>query len=207
MFAENTFSMMLAANYFSRMHALSQDPWGLRTRWHESRKRRITRAALPRRHYDAAFELGCSVGELGATLAPLCDSYLAWDRSRVARKAAARRLAHFAHARVECADARRRWPDATFDLIILSEIGYYFDEAELANIVARCRASLRSSGTLLGCHWRHRVDHCPLSGDRVQAIIGEVAGLRPWLRHVEDDFRLDVWCDADKSVACDEGPL
>ena len=81
---------MLAANYFSRMHALSRDPWGLRTRWHESRKRRITQAALPRRHYDAAFELGCSVGELGATLAPLCDSYLAWDRSRVARKAAAR---------------------------------------------------------------------------------------------------------------------
>ena len=105
---------------------------------------------------------------------------------------------------MECADARRRWPDATFDLIILSEIGYYFDEADLANIVAHCRASLRPSGTLLGCHWRHRVDHCSLSGDRVQAIIGEVAGLRSWVRHVEDDFRLDVWCDADGPVTRDE---
>jgi SAM-dependent methyltransferase len=85
--------MSLGTGYFDQMYAAADDPWGLATRWYETRKYALTMALLPDRHYQDAFEPGCSVGVLTGMLASRCGQVLAWDASRAAVRAAAARTA------------------------------------------------------------------------------------------------------------------
>ena len=65
------------------------------------------------------------------------------------------------------------WPGGTFDLVVLSEIGYYFELDELA---APATASLDPGGTLIAAQWlRNSADHV-LHGDEVHAARGRDAG-------------------------------
>src|SRR3712207_9394004 len=101
----------------------SPDPWGFRTSWYEQRKREIVVASLPRRRFGSCWELGCSVGELTAALAPRCDRLLATDGNAVAVTEARGRVTEFAHVTVEQQIHPEDWPRETFDLIVFSELG------------------------------------------------------------------------------------
>ncbi len=61
------------------------------------------------------------------------------------------------------------WPDGEFDLIVISEVAYYLNEAQLAGLVARLTASLAKGGTVIACHWRRPIEGWPHSGDHVHA--------------------------------------
>ena len=52
---------------FDRLYRGGTDPYGLRTRWYEMRKRAIVLAALPRARYARAFEPACGIGVLMVT--------------------------------------------------------------------------------------------------------------------------------------------
>ena len=54
--------MSVDSRYFEGLFARDQDPWAFRQRWYEQRKRAITLASLPRRHYRSIFEPGCANG-------------------------------------------------------------------------------------------------------------------------------------------------
>ena len=86
------------------------DPWSVDDSWYEERKRDLTLAALPRRRFRRALEVGCSIGALTARLAERCDEVLALDESEVAVAAAARRLAQHAER------ARRAGPSCPTSL-------------------------------------------------------------------------------------------
>jgi hypothetical protein len=79
---------------------------------------------------------------------------------------------------------------------VLSEIGYYFDRADLRAIVSRAAAALSPGGALLALHWRgHSQDHV-LHGDEVHVVAAGVAAerrLRGAGRYCEEAFRADVW--------------
>lgn len=184
--------MRLPADYFARLYAGSQDPWGFRTRWYEQRKRDLTLACLDRPRYRRGFEPGCSLGLLTTALASRCDELLATDIDRTAVAAARTHLAGAAHVRVEQGAMPDDWPDGTFDLVVVSEVGYYLDENELDHLARRTMGSLEPGGTLLLCHWRHPVDDCPTSGDAVHERFRAVAGLCSVLHHLEEDLRIDV---------------
>ena len=96
-----------------------------------------------------------------------------------------------------------------FDLIVLSEVGYYLDEPDLRLAVDAATAHLEPGGTLLAVHWRHHVADYPLTGDRVHAVIGENAELERLGGYMDEDFVLDVFtttrADAVQSVARREG--
>ena len=51
-----------------RLHAEQPDPWGAETRWYEERKRSLLLAALPRKRFTRALEVGCSTGVLAQAL-------------------------------------------------------------------------------------------------------------------------------------------
>ena len=70
--------------YFDAMYGASDDPYAVRTRWYEERKRAVLMASLPRRRYLNAFEPGCGAAELTLQLAERCDSLLASDFSEAA---------------------------------------------------------------------------------------------------------------------------
>ena len=91
-------------------------------------------------------------------------------------------------------------PEGTFDLIVLSEIGYYFPLEALRNLAEDLVRRLRAGGVLLAVHWLGSSKDHVLSGDQVHAALGQLEGLRHELaeRHELDNedqagFRLDRW--------------
>ncbi|TQS42196.1 SAM-dependent methyltransferase [Cryptosporangium phraense] len=197
--------MSLPTEYFDEMYRADGDPWKFETRWYEERKYALTLAALPRRRYRSAFEPGCSIGVLSAALAPRCDALLSTD---VAAKAVAATRARVPAARVEQRRIPEDFPDGPFDLIVLSEVGYYLDSGALARLVDATVAALEPGGDLVLVHWRHPVADYPLDGDTVHDAFAGRPELERTVAHVEDDFRLEVYArtpPAARSVAAAEG--
>lgn len=191
--------MSLPASYFEGMYDRTEDPWGFRTRWYETRKRALVLACLQSERYAIAFEPGCSIGMLTAGLAERVDRLLAMDvssRALAVAAAGAPPAVQFRQGQVP-----RDWPGGDFDLVVVSEVAYYLTEAE-CRALAGCAAA--SAGELVVVHWRHPVADYPLAGDQVQAIFAQVAersGLKQMLSHVEPDFSIGSWCRDGRSVA------
>lgn len=186
--------MTLPSSYFDDLYAESEDPWSFRDRWYEQRKRDITLSALPHRRYARAFEAGCSIGLVTAALAGRCDRLLAVDASDTAVLQATEALAACSRVVVERRMLPAEWPeDELFDLVVLSEMGYYLDADDLDRLVEQAVSSLGPGGVLLACHWRHPVDDYPQSGDAVHHAIGGRSELARVVRHEEADFLLEVF--------------
>jgi hypothetical protein len=47
------------------------------------------------------------------------------------------------------------WPEGSFDVVVLSEIGYFLTGAELAETLWKACSALTPDGALLLVHWRH----------------------------------------------------
>jgi trans-aconitate methyltransferase len=178
--------------YFDEMYDGDPDPWGFESSAYEQRKYALTMASLPRPHYGSVFEPGCSIGVLTEMLAARCDRLVATDLVPAALDRARSRCAALPHVRLEERAIPDDWPEELFDLVVLSEIAYYFDAPDLARILSRIMASARGDAQLLGVHWRGETDY-PLSGDEVHEIITASPDLEQVVHHMETDFILDVW--------------
>ena len=175
---------------FERVHEESDDPWDVDSSY-ERRKRAVTLASLPDEHYGRALEVGCSVGALAVDLAGRCDHLLAVDASQNAVDLATRRTADLDHVDVRRARIPDEWPDGRFDLVSISEVGYFLSRRTLAETLVRAREALTDDGHLLLCHWRHEIVGWPLDGPDVhEAFLA--TGARVLVEHREPDFELHV---------------
>ncbi|MGC1481622.1 MAG: SAM-dependent methyltransferase [Chthoniobacterales bacterium] len=197
--------MSIAMENFERLHQRNEDPWGFRTRWYERRKRDLLTASLPRERFASGWEMGCSNGELAAALAPRCDRLLVSDCSARAVVLAAERLADEPNAAVEQRELPGDWPEERFDLIVMSEIGYFLSEADLECVVMKLRDSLTAEGVLIACHWRGPIEGYEIDGDETHATLRHNLPWRVILEHVEDDFLMEGWSVDGVSVAKLEG--
>ena len=200
--------MTVCPSYFDDMYARSADPWGFTSRWYEARKHAITVAMLPRLRYRDAFEPGCSVGVLSELLAPRCERLLSCDIVSAAVQAAAERTASHGNVEVQQRAIPGEWPNGQFDLIVLSEILYYFAGSDLDDVLDRAVAALRPGATLLAVHWRHPVAEHPRSGDDVHAALAARPELTRLARHAEPDFLAEAYlagAGQPVSVAAAEG--
>ncbi len=157
----------LQPDYFDRVYAARADPWDFETSAYEAAKYDQTLAALPRSHYRRGLEIGCSIGVLTQRLAARCEQLLAVDVSAAALAAARQRcerLPQVEFARMQIPEA---FPAGRFDLVLLSEVGYYWSRADLERARDRVVSSLDSGGTLLLVHWTAPVHDYPLTGDDV----------------------------------------
>jgi SAM-dependent methyltransferase len=126
----------LDATYFDTIYAGADDPWHFATSAYEARK------------YAATIEM-----------ISLDINDRALDRART-------RCADRSNVRFELADATKTFPEGPFDLIVLSEVGYYWSDADLS--LARARiASTGSRGTLALVHYLPKVDDYLRDGDAV----------------------------------------
>ena len=187
--------------YFEAMFAGNDDPWSFRSRWYETRKRAITLASLPRAMYDHAYEPGCANGELSADLAARCSRLLISDGTPRAVDIARDRVSGMRNVEVIEAWGPDEWPEEAFDLVVISELGYFLAPDALDELIGKVRASLRPGGTVLACHWRRPIAGCALNGDEVQSRIRHGLGLPSLTRVIDADFLLDVWCADAQSVA------
>ena len=196
--------MTVHPGYFRDRYAASPDPYGLANRWYEARKYALTVALLPRPRYGAAFEPGCSIGVLTAKLAPRCGSLLACDAIDSALVSAMARTAGLPGVRVERRVIPGDWPPGEFDLIVFSEILYYFDNSDLDQVLRLGAGALRPDGHLLAVHWRHPAPDHPRTGDEAHQALAGHTGLVRLAGYRDPDFAAEVYTRTDgdlRSVA------
>lgn len=192
--------------YFDTLYGTSDDPYGLRSRWYEARKRALLLAALPQRRFRRAYEPGCGVGELTLALARRCDEVLASDMSERAVEIARGRTQGLGNVAIARHVLPGDWPGGgrRFDLIVLSELGYFLDEAAMRAVAQCCEQSLDVDGTLVACDWRPDFEARALPTSEVHAALAAL-GLARIARHEEDDFLMQIWSRDARSVAEREG--
>ena len=179
--------------FFESKYQADPDPWKFATSPYEIGRYKATLAALSGRRYRHAFEPGCSIGMLTAQLASLCGQVEAIDTSPTAVAQAQVRCKDLPGVCIRCGTLPADIPATPFDLIVLSEIGYYFDEPALYDLGRILAARLEGRGTLLAVHWLgYSKDHV-LSGDRVHEVLMTVGGLRHSRAERHEGFRIDRW--------------
>ena len=186
----------LPASYFDRLYAADDDPWGFESSRYERDKYEATLAAVgpPRRRFARAFEAGCSIGVFSALLAPRCDELLAVDLSPLAVDRARARLDRQRNVQVERRDLPGELPSGTFDLVVCSEVLYYWSAELLAGVMGRLQALLAPGGTLVAVHWRPPTRDYPQRGDEVHDRLTRGLGdLLHVLSVTEPNYRLDRW--------------
>ncbi len=187
--------------YFDRLYAQSADPWGLRTRFYEQRKRALLLACLPRADFARAFEPGCALGLLTEELARRCRQVVAWDVAAAAVDSTRRRLAGHDGVESRTAPSRSSGRTAPSTSWCCRRSGYYARDLDL--LARRAWDSLGPDGVLVACHWRHPAPDHPHDADAVHRALHRPG--RRIVEHVEDDFRLDVWTATGRSVAVETG--
>ncbi|MEP7762336.1 bifunctional PIG-L family deacetylase/class I SAM-dependent methyltransferase [Sanguibacter sp. 25GB23B1] len=180
----------LPQSFFDDFYSGRSDPWGFETRWYEERKRAVTLASLPRQRFTSGLEIGCSTGVLTAELVGRCDALVAVDIAAAPLEAARDRVGD--RATFLQLATPHEWPAGRFDLVVLSEVGYYYGSDDLDALLDRVVGSLTADGVVVACHWRHPVAEYPSSGDAVHAAIAARSDLARLARHDEADFLLDV---------------
>jgi SAM-dependent methyltransferase len=151
----------LPSEYFEDKYQADIDPWRFKTSEYERDKYQATLGSLTKDRYPAALEVGCSIGVLTKLLSPRCVSLLAVDSSPTAIEAAKSVSAPNVVFRV--ANLPAEFPKGTFDLIVLSEVLYYFDKSDLERVAQSCIDSISHGGEIVLCHWLGETDY-PLTG-------------------------------------------
>jgi SAM-dependent methyltransferase len=189
----------LDADFFNRMYQKNEDPWDFESSPYEREKYEATLHAIPDPTYENAFEIGCSNGILSEKLARRCKKLLAVDASEIAIKNAKKRLADCPWVEVREMTIPDNFPTENFDLILLSEVGYFLIKEDL--IIARDKMikALSPKGHLLLVHWTPYVEEFPLTGDEVHEVFLESAGTEKTdpLLHIsgksEGQYRMDLF--------------
>ena len=185
----------LDADYFDGVYQASDDPWSFTTSDYERSKYEHTLASLPRERYESALEIGCSIGVLTRLLADRCDSLLSVDIAEKPLRQARKRLANHPHVRFEQMMIPREFPEEQFDLIVVSEVGYYWSPQDLEHAVAQVGQSLTKGGTLLLVHFTPYVPDYPLTGDEVHETFERLLPRDVSRQRAErrERYRLDVY--------------
>jgi predicted TPR repeat methyltransferase len=178
---------------FEARYERDPDPWGFATSFSEVRRYELTVAALPRPRFHRVFEPACANGELTWRLAERSDQVEAMDCSPTAVARARARCAGLPGVVITVGELPHAWPQGRFDLVVFSELGYYFDVGELAGLRDAAAGALVSSGILVGVHWLGTSEDHLLSGDEVHRVLHEGKSLELIARYRDDQFRLDVW--------------
>jgi cyclopropane fatty-acyl-phospholipid synthase-like methyltransferase len=179
--------------YFDALYAADPDPWNFAVSPYEQGKYALTVKALPKPRYHSALEVGCSIGVLTRLLASRCDTILAIDAARTPLIEAKHRCADLPSVRFEQMFVPEQWPNAVFDLILLSEVVYYLIREDVDRLAARVTRSLAPGGSVILVHWTGSTDY-PLTGDEAVILftqrMGSTCIVERSDRHLR--FRLDV---------------
>ena len=157
----------LQPDYFKHLYAANPDPWNFVHSEYEAGKYRQTIATLNRDCYSRAFEIGCSVGVLTALLAERCGHLLAVDVSEEALRQARQRCFSMPQVAFQNLAVPGQYPETSFDLTILSEVGYYLSFPDLEKLAHLITQHTAHEGQVLLVHWLPAVAEYPLTGDQV----------------------------------------
>jgi len=180
--------------YFEALYKDKGDPWDFETSKYEAEKYAETLAALPAARFDRVLEVGCANGVLTAQLGRRCETLLAVDVSETALASARARCADQPNVTIEQRRLPDEAPEGRFDVVLLSEVVYYWDSADIVRLAGYLRGAVASGGYVMLVHWIGETDY-PKSGD--EAVAELHAALDDRVTVVRSDrheaYRLDLW--------------
>jgi trans-aconitate methyltransferase len=179
--------------YFDSLYAQHSDPWRFATSDYERGKYALTLDALPKARYEAAGEIGCSIGVLTRSLALRCERLLAVDASSAPLTAARQRCVDRPNVTFKKMFVPAQWPTGLFDLFVLSEVVYYLNKDDVALLASKVLQSLKARGDIVMVHWTGLTDY-PLTGDEAAELFIACTGAATRIvrRERYEAFRLDV---------------
>jgi SAM-dependent methyltransferase len=189
----------IGADHFEALYRRSEDPWGFATSAYESEKYRDTIAALGSERARNALEVGCSIGVLTRALASVCDRLVATELSPTVLDRARRRCADLTNIQFVLARGLADGFDRPFDLIVLSEIVYYWGDPDIALVGAAIDRWLQPGGRVLLVHWLGETNYPKTADDAVTALHGQLRDLRIVRQARRGAYRLDLWRRADQA--------
>lgn len=185
-------------DFFERMYEAKGDPWSFASSEYEQQRYATVLRFVPPGCFRNVFEPGCSVGELTVQLAERCGRVTAIDIAERAVETARRRCQLFDNVDVHQGCLPDDIPSGPLDLVMLSEIGYYFTEPELAELASALASRLEVGGQLIAVHWTGESKDHLLSGRRVHDLLGKHLPIdhlhgesHQW--DDRDGFVLDIW--------------
>jgi SAM-dependent methyltransferase len=181
------------AKAFERRYREQSDPWNFAGSEYERHRYRTLLSNLSREHYRRVFEPGCSVGVLTEELAQRSDAVVATEISPTALARARERCAHLDNVEFQLSSVNDGLPEGTFDLIVFSEIGYYFTPGDLELMAERLGGALESGGEIIAVHWLGHSDHHVLHGDMVHALLDACLPFPHMMSERHEGFQLDRW--------------
>ncbi|HEY0193768.1 MAG TPA: SAM-dependent methyltransferase [Kofleriaceae bacterium] len=182
----------LPVEYFERIYAAGDDPWGFDSRWYEARKYAMTLAALPHQRYARAFEPGCANGAFTTQLATRCEALIASELVPAVAARARARVAELPHVEIRTQAIPEHWPEGSFDLIVLSEVLYFLTAHGLTTVLRRIDDCLAFGGHVISVNWTGSTD-APLSGEEVHRALDSHPGLDRIGHYREPSFVLSVY--------------
>ncbi len=185
----------LNTEFFQQLYQKNPDPWQFATSEYEAKKYAATLNALPRNLYQSGFEIGGSIGILTEKLARRCQSLLSVDVSDIAQAQAIDRCQHLHNIKFELMSVPKSFPTESFDLIVLSEVGYYWSWEDLHKAQDLIVDRLQSQGHLLLVHWTADRGILSLTGDEVHNDFLRLVPdkLKRIKSVVEDKYRLELF--------------
>jgi SAM-dependent methyltransferase len=183
----------VSKEFFEEKYRASRDPWNFASSSYELNRYAEMMQLLSNRTFNHAFEPGCSIGALTELLAGRCRNLFAMDISPTAVRMARQRCERFPNVTVVEGALPGDLPRETFDLIMFSEIGYYFECGVLAELRDSLTDRLAKRGLLVGVHWLGTSKDHLLTGDEVHRILRSSNSLRMTASHRYDGFLLESW--------------
>ena len=127
-------------------------PVGLETSAYEHAKYEHTLAALGDRRYARASRRAARSASSPRCSLHRCEALLAVDIAQTAVDAARERLAAHDHVRIERRTLPGEWPAGPFDLVVCSELLYYWDRPSWRQALPVIAESLAPGGRLVAVH-------------------------------------------------------
>ena len=185
-----------SAAQFDAMFEHSDDPWHVEDSWYEARRRDLILAMLPQQHCGRVLDVGCSTGRLTQELAPRAERVVAVDQSGAALQRAQQRPLRnvtWVQARLpgqwqEMLAAAQKTP---FDLVLISEVGYFLDGSDLMELAARVDDVLAPGGHVLIANWQRPTTDIPLNGPLVDAQFDRIWWTQA--RYRDDDCAITLF--------------
>jgi cyclopropane fatty-acyl-phospholipid synthase-like methyltransferase len=180
--------------YFEALYRREADPWNFETSAYEQAKYAATLACLPLARYRHGLELGCSIGVLSEKLARRMSALTAVDTASDALARARGRLHRQPHVqllRAHLPDGE--WDRNHYDLIVLSEVLYYFTHPTLRRLAEKLHTCTLPGADIVAVHWLGPTDYPLTAHAAVQCLEQTFDGLQPLSRLQTDRYRLDVW--------------
>jgi SAM-dependent methyltransferase len=195
--------------YFERLYTESEDPYGFDRNDYEQLKFERLLQLCGDHRFERALEIGCALGTFTEMLAPQCRQLVATDISAVAVKAASERLAGAPGVSCEVWNLPGELPPGEFDLIIVSDVLYFWTTSDLRTAVQWFEEALTPGGVLIAAHYLPYFG-VMLTGEEAHDFLEQTTTLEhPHTERVEfgsgRPYRVDVYEKAEERVGSGSG--